>query len=266
MTPAKGRLLATGNVAEVFEWGDCVLKLYKSPSAKPAAFREASIHAAVEALGMPVPRVWGVERVDSRWGIVFDRVSGTSFAERMRRSPDAIPDYLDRMARLHIAIHERAAVSFGSLEVRLASRIEETTRLGTARKEKLLAGLAAMPDGDRLCHGDFHPLNILGDIDQPIIIDWPDACRGQPSADLCRSYVLLALHAADLAVPYLDSYCRFGGISREAALAWLPYVAAAKLAEEVPGEINGLLRLMENACAAPHPGPLPAGGERESAS
>jgi hypothetical protein len=246
MTPAKGRLLAAGNVAEVFEWGDRVLKLYKSPAGKPAAFREAGIHAAAEALGLPVPCVWGVERVDARWGIVFDRVSAAaSFADRMRSAPDAIPDYLDRIARLHIAIHERAAVSFGSLKLRVASRIQETRHLDQAHKQNLLTGLAAMPDGDRLCHGDFHPLNILGDIDHPIIIDWPDACRGDPAADLCRSYVLLALHAADLAGPYLDAYCRHGGVSREAALAWLPYVAAAKLAEEVAGEIAGLRQLLD---------------------
>ncbi len=55
MTASQGRLLATGNVAEVFEWGNRVLKLYKSPAAKAVAFREAAIHAAVEALGLPVP-------------------------------------------------------------------------------------------------------------------------------------------------------------------------------------------------------------------
>ena len=77
-----------------------------------------------------------------------------------------------------------------------------------------------------------------------MVIDWPDACRGDPAADLCRSYLLLALHANDLAAPYLDAYCRLGDISREAALAWLPYVAAARLAEEVPGEIDGLRELL----------------------
>jgi hypothetical protein len=34
-----GRLLAVGNVAEVFKWGARVLKLYKSVTAEPAAFR-----------------------------------------------------------------------------------------------------------------------------------------------------------------------------------------------------------------------------------
>lgn len=241
----KGRLLATGNVAEVFEWGDLVLKLYKSSAAKPTAFREAALHAAVETLGLPVPSVWGVKQVEGRWGIVFDRICATSFAEVMRGTPAVIPDYLDRIVHMHRAIHERVVPSFASLKVRLASRIEETKHLDPAHKKSLLKGLAAMPDGDRLCHGDFHPFNILGDLDRPIVIDWPDACRGDPAADLCRSYVLLALHAKEFAEPYLEAYCCLGDVSREAVLAWLPYIAAAKLAEEVPGEIDGLRHLLD---------------------
>jgi hypothetical protein len=245
MTAGKGRLLAAGNVAEVFEYGSRVLKLYKSSTAKPVAFREAAIHAAVEALGLPVPSVWGVQQVDARWGIVFGRVSGSSFADRMRGAPDQTAHYIEQIARLHFAIHCHVVVPFTSLKLRLAGRIGETTHLDEARRQSLLAGLAAMPDGDRLCHGDFHPLNILGDGEQPCVIDWPDACRGDPAADLCRSYVLLALHAPELAEPYLESYCHLAGASRKAALAWLPYVAAAKLAEELPGETAGLRELLD---------------------
>jgi hypothetical protein len=87
MSDALRRLLATGNVAEVFELGCRVVKLYRSRLAKPTAFREAAIHAAVEALRLPVPAIWGVQQIRSRWGIVFDRVSQASFAERMRADP-----------------------------------------------------------------------------------------------------------------------------------------------------------------------------------
>ena len=84
MSETMGRLVATGQRAEVFEWGSRVVKLYRSAAAKNTAFREAAIHAAVEALGLPVPTVWSVQQIDRRWGIVFDPVSGRSFAEQMR--------------------------------------------------------------------------------------------------------------------------------------------------------------------------------------
>jgi len=69
MSETIGRLLAVGNVAEVFECGSRVLKLYRSAVRKPTPFREAAIHAAVETMGLPVPAVWGVQEVGGRWGI-----------------------------------------------------------------------------------------------------------------------------------------------------------------------------------------------------
>jgi hypothetical protein len=63
MNETIGRLLAVGNVAEVFDCGSRVVKLYKSTAAKPTVFREAAIHAAVEAMGLPVPKVWSVQEI-----------------------------------------------------------------------------------------------------------------------------------------------------------------------------------------------------------
>ena len=116
MSETIGRLLASGNVAEVFEWGSRVVKLYRSSARKPTAFREAAIHAAVEAMALPVPAVWGVLEVGGRWGIVFDRVNEGSFAERMREDPSVLPDCLQTLARLHARIHGHTARQLGSLK------------------------------------------------------------------------------------------------------------------------------------------------------
>src|ERR1700739_258649 len=94
MNENTGRLLAAGNVAEVFEWGCRIVKLYRSSAAKQAAFREAANHAAIEALGLPVPAVWGVQQINRRRGIVFDRISEPSFAEACGRIR---PLYLDTL-------------------------------------------------------------------------------------------------------------------------------------------------------------------------
>jgi len=245
MHETMGRLLAAGNVAELFEWDGRALKLYRSPAAKRAAFREAAIHAAVEALGLPVPSVWGVQQIDDRWGILFDRVNKASFAEQMRDDPATVARNLESLARLHLRIHGHAAPRFGSLKLRLSNDIASTTLLDEPRRRRrLLCRLADMPEGDRLCHGDFHPMNVLGEAAQPIVIDWPDAARGDPAADICRSWLLMKLHGGDLADPYLDAYCRASGMPRETVLGWLPFIAAARLAEHVAGEVDRLLKLV----------------------
>src|SRR5262249_51374320 len=241
MEETVGRSLATGNTAEIFEWGSRVVKLYKAPTAKGAVFHEAATSAAVEALGLPVPKVWGVREIGGRWGLVFDRVTGNAFAERMLGRGDDFDRHLESMVRLHIRVHAHRAIEFASLKVALTARIAASDLLDPASKRGLLATMGDLPDGERLCHGDFHPLNILGDIAQPTIIDWRDARRGEPAADVCRSYLLLKLHAPEIATDYLEAYCRLGNVDRPAVLRWLPCVAAAKLAEGVPGERDGLL-------------------------
>jgi aminoglycoside phosphotransferase (APT) family kinase protein len=246
MSETMGRLLAAGQRAEVFEWGFRAVKLYRCAAGKQTAFREAAIHAAVEVLGLPVPAIWGVQKISGRWGIVFDRVSGVSFAEQMRSDAAAIPRYLQILARLHTRIHAHTANQFSSLKGWLATSITRAMPPDERRKQFLLNGLEDMPDGDCLCHGDFHPMNVLGEASQPMVIDWPNACRGDPAGDVCRSYLILKLHVDEIAEPYLDAYCLAAGVSRHTILDWLAYVAAARLAEEVPGEQHRLLELVRS--------------------
>jgi Ser/Thr protein kinase RdoA (MazF antagonist) len=246
MTETMGCLLAAGQRAEVFEWGSRVVKLYRSAAAKHTAFREAAIHAAVEALGLPVPTVRSVQQIGGRWGIVFDRVNGVSFAEQMRGDMGHVPQYLQILARLHTLIHAHQANQFVSLKGWMATSITQAMLLDEPRKQILLNGLTDMPDGDRLCHGDFHPMNVLGEASQPIVIDWPNACRGDLAGDVCRSYLILKLHADEVAGPYLDAYYRVTRVPRHTILDWLPYVAAARLVEDVPGEQHRLLEFVRS--------------------
>jgi len=172
----------------------------------------------------------------------------------MRENPLAMPRDLEKLAQLHTLIHARPAFQLGSLKTRLATNIARTELLDEPRKQLLLGGLAEMPEGGRLCHGDFHPINVLGEISRPVVIDWPDACRGDPAADVCRSYLLLKLHAEEIAEPYLEAYCHiddapesgrpFNKLTRQAILDWLPYVAAARLAENVPNDYDRLLKIV----------------------
>jgi aminoglycoside phosphotransferase (APT) family kinase protein len=162
----------------------------------------------------------------------------------MRGDPSVIPECLQTLARLHARIHAHPARQFGSLKSRLATNIAEAELLGEPLKQILLGRLADMPEGDRLCHGDFHPINVLGQNSRPMVIDWPDVCCGDPAADVCRSYLLLKLNAADIAEPYLDAYCNITNMPRANIIDWLPYVAAARLAEDVPNDLARLLEIV----------------------
>ena len=99
--------------------------------------------------------------------------------------------------------------------------------------------LAARPTGDRVCHGDFHPWNLIGSGSSQVIVDWLDACSGHPTADVCRSYLLLRPKFPDMAQHYLSAYCRLARFERELVMGWLPVLAAAT--EQVPDRDKTLL-------------------------
>jgi hypothetical protein len=234
-----GKCIGSGKEAEIFEYGDLVVKLYRSAAPKRAAFREAAILALVESFGLPVPSVTDVRQFGGRWGLAMTRAEVPPQAEQLDRGR------LREMASLHLRVHSHPGAQFASAKARLAADIGRADALTGAQKESLLARLVALPNGDRLCHGDFHPFNVLGARGQEVIVDWPNASCGDPLADVCRSYVLMKPSFPELASHYVDVYAEVSGASRDRILRWLPFAAAARLTEGVPDETDGLLAMAQ---------------------
>lgn len=240
--PAIGPLLGAGKEAETYAYGEHVLKLYRRPEQRSVAFGEAAILAIVARHGLPSPAVFEAGQYGGRWGLVMARAPGEPLGHLAAADRALIPAALDAMVRLHVAVHACIESDLAALKPRLAARIARVSGI-EGHRDKLLAMLAALPDGNRLCHGDFHPLNLMGPPGALTIVDWPDATSGPPAADACRTYLLLLPHLPDLARSYLAAYVQASGIAATAILAWLPVLAAARISESVPNEEPLLRRL-----------------------
>lgn len=229
-----GKLLGRGQVAEVFEFGPHAIKLFRSARGKVSAFREAATLVTLEGSGLPVPVVHEIGCFGGRWGLVISRAPD---------SPIPFPADPATLASLHVRLHKLHGARLGSLKQKLALEIGRAALLSLPESRALLSYLAELPDGDRLCHGDFHPGNIMGSSDEPFVVDWVDATQGAPEADACRSYLLALHNLPDFAEPYLSAYAALSGVPRDAVLAWLPVLAAARLSENVVAENERLLLL-----------------------
>lgn len=238
-----GQLIGSGRVAEVFEYGEAVVKLYRDPAWRTPAFTEAATLSIVAEHDIPAPRVYAVGQFAGRWGVVMDRAPGEPLARFAQDQPEIVPEAVDEMLALHLRIHQKPEPRLPSLKARLANRITRATQLNPEHKQRLRAHLGELPEGDRLCHGDFHPFNIVGLPGHTMVIDWLDATTGHPAADVCRSFVIMMRAVTELAETYLDRYAALSGIARAEIIAWLPVVAAARLAENIPEEEEALLRL-----------------------
>lgn len=239
-----GPLLGAGKMAEAFHYGERVLKLYRDPGARAVAFGEAAILAIVSEHGLPTPAVHEAGRFAGRWGLVMDRVPGKPLATLTEADPTLVPAALEAMVQLHLAIHGREEVRLSRLKPRLADRIGRASQLDAVLRADLHARLARLPEGNRLCHGDFHPFNIIGPPAAAMVVDWPDATSGPPAADVARSYLLM-LHGAghELANTYVQRYLALSPFTEPEIRVWLPIIAAARLAENVPEETDRLLAL-----------------------
>lgn len=242
-----GALIGSGRVADAYAYGDRVLKLYHHERNRQDAFFEAAMLAVLEPHGLPVPRVHEAGAYDGRWGLVMDRVAGETLGARAMADPAQTPVVIDEMVRLQRQLHAASEPRLRSLKTRLAHNITQAPSLNPAVKERRLAALTDLPEGERICHGDLHPFNIIGAPGKAVVIDWLDVTAGAPAADACRSYLLLLQGMPGVAEPYLDCYVRQSDVTRNAILAWLPTLAAARLNEGTQDGEEFLIELAQSA-------------------
>ena len=133
------------------------------------------------------------------------------------------------------------------------------------RKAVALDVLQGLPDGDAVCHGDFHPDNVIMSPRGPVVLDWMNAMQGDPLGDVARTSLMLTRAAIPPTMPaktlmaalrgylhrvYLSHYQALRPFSPEDLEAWLLPVAAARLREDIPEERQSLLALVDALIAA----------------
>jgi uncharacterized protein (TIGR02172 family) len=190
----KGRHIGQGRTADVYAWGeDRILKLYQDWMPVHLVEQEYAITRAAQAAGVPVPATEEVVEVDGRFGIVFERVQGPSMLKVMQTKPWSMGTVVRQMAGLHAQIHGCSVPpGLPSQRAQIENGIDASKDLPEAQKEIARRYLSQFPEGDRLCHGDFHPDNILVSDHGPVIIDWFTGTRGNPLADVSRTSLLFS--------------------------------------------------------------------------
>jgi aminoglycoside phosphotransferase (APT) family kinase protein len=261
LTIRPGARIGQGRTAEVFAWGnDRALKLYHAGWPATAAEAEYQKAEAVYKSGAPAPAVHSVMEVDGRHGVVYSRVDGPSLLNHTTARPWTIFHSARLMAEMHARMHACRPSGLPAQRVRLRDKIQASQPLPEPLKQAALEALAQLPDDSVLCHGDYHPDNIVLSTDGPVILDWTEATSGHPLADVARTTLMMRHAAVPSHVPgrhiieagrmlwyqlYLRRYCQLTSVSPKQVEAWLLPVAAARLSEGIPLVEEQLLGLSE---------------------
>jgi aminoglycoside phosphotransferase (APT) family kinase protein len=258
-------VVGNGRTAQVIALDkERIVKRYRSSFPAHAVRAEFAASDWVYRQGLSVPRVFELLEEEAGLAIVFQRIQGPTLMKRI-----LVPGFQKRGARLlaslqaemnRIPVDESAP--FRSMKNALTASIREAPLLTETDKERIIRYTEALPEETRLCHGDFHPDNVLLGA-QPCIIDWATAVSGSPAGDAARTVLMLQYGSLPDGTPqwintviglvrkrltrtYLEHYLKLSGISRRELEQWMLPVAAARLIEWLPqqekAQLTGLVR------------------------
>ena len=172
--------IAVGRTAEIIPFEDGkVLKLFFPTIPQPWIDKEVDTGRFIQDRQLPVPKVFQRLKLNDREGIVYERIEGPSLLSVLARKPWTVQRCARLLARLHARVHDVTAPPDLETQKEWArGGIPETNKLSKDLQERVLLLLDSMPEGNQLCHGDFHPGNIIVTHRGPVIIDWMTASKG----------------------------------------------------------------------------------------
>jgi len=256
-----GKPIALGRTAEIYPWETgTILKLFYDWFPISAIQREAEISQQVYQSGLPVPKPGDVLVLNDRLGLIYEYIQGPSLLEMLRCRPWRIIKWTRLFARLQKRVHSISAPALPPLRDRLGEKIRDAAALPSDLKVQVTQLLQQQDDDNRLCHGDFHPGNIILTRKGPVVIDWIDAGSGHPLADVSRTRYLLEKSNMERIMHlspqdrlsrqlftrfYLMAYSPNRPYKRSSLRAWDIINAAARLDEGISLEEGQLLAIVQ---------------------
>jgi len=215
--------------------GRLVLRLLRERHDPARVLKEKAVHDALQRLAYSAPAVFLAETDTSHLGgafLIMERIPGAPLPEKQKFNIGGV------VARLQAQLHalspahllnnsEGWPFSVDWHRRRLAEQVDSDLEGLRGAMEWLLRHIPPDEEPEVICHGDFHPYNILTDGSQVTsVIDWPNAVVGPAVFDVATTLTILrytqpanptlALRLASLARPllvrrYLGSYGRLSG-------------------------------------------------------
>ncbi len=259
----KGKLIGSGRTAEVYEWGiDKVIKLFYDWYNEDRIKRDAKTDEFIFKAGVPCPEVFGIEEVDGRKGIVYQRLEGKTMLAIASKNPIKMLNCGKEMARLHYKMHCVQVKGLEAQKEKLENNILHIEQLSVNKKERIIQYLRNLPEGQCVCHGDFHPDNIMQTQRGSLVIDWSTVASGNPLSDVARTCLILKspylppemskatvtlikLAKKQFLASYLKQYIKLSKVKKKDIDVWILPQAAARLREGIKSEEMWLLDLID---------------------
>ena len=240
--------IGQGNTAEIFLYGPgTVLKLFRDQFPDSGVLKEWRVTRAVQAVYGRMPKALRLVSCGERSGILYELAEGQDLFRMIGSEPFLLFSTGKKLAEIHTEIHGKTISGILTVKEKLLQEIGWVNDLSDDEKRKITDRLLLLPDGDQLCHFDFHPGNIMVSGGKLLVLDWLTACSGEPAADIARtclllkygevrngdrlSRLILSITKVCIRRSYMRNIRRLSGITRDEIRRWILPAAAARLSE-----------------------------------
>lgn len=181
-------VLGEGANGKVYRYdSDTIVKVYKDVVSLEDIKRERELARTAFILGIPTAIPYDVVKVGDSYGSVFELLDAKSFDELMIEDPESNIDFVvSESVRVAKTLHDTDAPEGLPLQKDTVIKWigEMDGLLSDERSAKLRALIDAIPDTDKMIHGDYHIKNIMLQNGETLLIDMDTLCRGNEIYEL----------------------------------------------------------------------------------
>lgn len=231
--------IASRKNKDIYSEDGKVIKLFIESHPKSNTLNEALNQARVEeSSNLNIPKLIEIKKINNRWALISEYIKGKTISELMKENPDDFDKYLNLFVKVQLTILDNKVPMLNSIKEKFKRKLEDATNIDSNTKYELLERLNGMPEHNELCHGDYHPSNVIVQEDGTVyVIDWSHVTRGNAAADAARTFLLFSIdNQPELAKKYLDLFSKESSIPKATIERWIPIVAATQMTKQIPEE------------------------------
>ena len=252
-------IIGKGRTASVFRKEDKAVKIFEQDFPKEYILREYKYAKLASDYTPYAPKVFDFIE-EKAYGIEFEYIEGKTMSDLLKEDSSEVEKYAKLLAELHTEIHH-IELDFSDKEEFFDWRIPRTPFLSIKQKTDILEYTNSLEHTNHLCHGDFHPGNIIIG-EKNYVIDWMVGSSSNPLSDVCRTSLMLQspllwhhpnkeiskeiqMIIEKLHQTYIKHYCQLQGVNIIDINEWMLPIAALRLQEGIELEKEWLIELIE---------------------
>jgi len=258
------QLIGSGRYSDVFDFNGYVLKLYKKCMENGSVEKEYYFSKLAYDNKILTAEPKSIICEENRKGIIFQKINGQTLLNIIISNPIKIKKLLKNFVKLQSQIHSIELNNCKyTVKDHLRGSIKRNDQIENDDKDLIQEYIKKLPDGNSLCHGDFHPENVIFDNNEYYVIDWMTGMQGSIAADVARTEMILKnadipgikpkaiklilqIFQKIFSKMYIKGYCKISMLKRKDINIWkLPLYIARLEENNSKEEENRLLKYIE---------------------